>query len=143
MGKCNLKSFTNTATFNIFDEWNHQLVETLPASEALEKYGDCMVWSSYTSGVSKDGYTTDVWLEIPGMKIGAWNGDNLHLHFIGSDEQATFIGAKSGDLITITKWGEDDYDAWWRDPGSAHDPTAGCSVRGTAKEIINELKEEI
>ena len=137
--------------FEIIDEWNHQWVEDLPRVEAIAKYGECEVWSTYTAASSKlpdaNGKTPSwklaVWIEIPGMKIGRWNSDNLHLRFVGNENDATFIGKKSGQLITVHKYGPDDYSAWWRDESERDMENRGFSVRGTAKDIIAELKGEI
>lgn len=145
-----LKEYTGTGRFNIIDDWNHQFIESLPREEAIAKYGECEVWCHYTSGTSDipdaDGKTpsweTDVWVIIPGMKIGVSNSDNLHLRFIGTNDEATFIGKKSGQLITVKRYGRDDYSAWWRDESDRDNETAGYSVRGTAEQIIKELEGE-
>lgn len=146
-----LKDYTNTGEFRIIDAWNHQYVETLPYKEAFEKYGECDVDSSYTAGSSnlqnasgtRPSWQTDIWVDIPGMKIGYWNRTNLHLRFVGNADEATFIGKKSGQLITVHEYGPDDYSVWWRDQSEADVDTAGCSVRGTAEQIVAELKGEI
>ena len=151
MSKGKLKTFVNSGEFEIIDDWNHQYVETLPRDEAINKYGDCEVWGSYTMESCKlpDGngkvpsWKTAVWIDIPGMKIGYWNSDNLHLRFCGTDTEATFLGNKSGQLITVHKYGPDDYSAWWRDESERDMENRGFSVRGTAKDIIAELKGEI
>ena len=151
MKKWKLKEFMNSGEFEIIDDWNHQYVETLNRTEALAKYGECDVWGSYTSASSKvpDGngkvpsWKTDVWVDIPGMKIGSWNDTNLHLRFIGDDNEATFIGKQSGMLITVYKLGKDDYCAWWREESERDMDTRGFSVRGTAKQIIEELEAEV
>ena len=138
-----LKDFTYTETFVIIDDWTHQVIEELPRDKAIIIYGDCEVTGSYTSGWCGQGFKTDVWVRIPGMKIGYWNDTNLHLRWIGTEDRATFIGAKSGLLITVEKFGADDYSVWWRDVSEGDDETAGYSVRGTAEEIIKELEGEI
>ena len=56
--------------------------------------------------------------------------------------EATFIGKKSGQLITVYRHGYDDYEAWWRDESEKEKEVAGCSVRGTAEQIIEELGGE-
>ena len=56
--------------------------------------------------------------------------------------EETFTG-KSGLLITIHKWGEDDYSAWFRDESEKDNVFAGYSVRGSAQDIMNELEGEI
>lgn len=48
--------------------------------------------------------------------------------------ETTFIGKKSGCCITIHRHGPDDYEADWEDD---------FSVRGTLKDIMNEVKEEL
>jgi len=146
-----LKEYVSIGRFNIIDDWNHQWVESLPREEAIAKYGECDVCSTYTSKSCEipDGngktpsWEVDVWVDIPGMKIGYWNSTNLHLRFIGNADEATFIGKKSGQLITVKRYGPDDYSAWWRDDSEKDKDTAGCSVRGTAEQIIEELKGEI
>lgn len=145
-----LREIMSAGEFEIIDDWNHQWLEDLPRDEAIAKYGDCDVWSTYTAGSSKipDGngkvpsWKTAVWLDIPGMRIGGWNTDNLHLRFCGTDDEATFVG-KSGQLITVRHYGFDDYSVWFRYLDDADVETAGYSVRGTAKQIIDELKGEI
>ena len=142
---------TKAGEFVIIDNWNHQYVETLPREQAIEKYGECEAYCGYTSGESllPDGegktpsWRVDVWLDIPGMQIGYWNGPNLHLLFVGDNKEATFIGKKSGQLITVHRWGVDDYSVWWRDVVDRDYDFAGFSIRGTAEEIIRELKGEI
>ena len=54
-----------------------------------------------------------------------------------------FIGRKTGQLITVTRHGDDDYSAWWRDETEKDDELAGFSVRGTKEQILDEIKEEI
>ena len=150
MQRRKLKDLHDVGEFEIIDDWNHQWVEDLPLAEAIAKYGECEVWSAYTAGNSNlpDGngktpsWKTAVWIEIPGMKIGMWNRTNLHLRFCGTEDEATFIGKKSGQLITVRKHGADDYSAWWRDESDRDNETAGCSVRGTSKQIIKELEGE-
>ena len=145
-----LKEINGAGEFEIIDDWNHQWVEDLSRSEAIAKYGECEVWSTYTAASSNvpDGngkvpsWKIAVWIEIPGMKIGCWNSTNLHLRFIGNADEATFIGKKSGQFITVKRYGPDDYSAWWRDESDRDDETAGCSVRGTAEQIIKALEGE-
>lgn len=57
-------------------------------------------------------------------------------------EEWTFVGKKSGMYITITKYDEDDYSAWWHDNENAKE-TEGFSVRGTLKDIVKELEGEM
>ena len=143
-----LKEFENTGEFRIIDAFNHTFVERLPRDEAIAKYGECEVDCSYTDGFCKedkpDGtpwFKTSVWVNIPGMKIGPWNGTNLHLLFCGDENQASFVGKVSGMYITVMRHGRDDYEAWWHESES-DDELKGYSVRGTAKQIIAEIKEE-
>lgn len=146
-----LKEIMSAGEFEIIDEWNHQWVEDLPRDEAIAKYGECEVWSTYTEASSQvpdengnvPSWKIAVWIEIPGMKIGRWNSDNLHLRFVGNENEATFLGKRTGQLITVTKHDYDDYSAWWRSADRKDDETAGYSCRGTAKDIIAELKGEI
>ena len=146
-----LKELTGVGEFEIIDDWNHELIETLPRDEAVAKYGECKMCGSYTAGSSEipdengsvPSWKLAVWIDIPGMRIGPGNGTNLHLCFIGNDEEATFEGKKSGQLITVYKYGWDDYSAWWRDASERNMENRGFSVRGTAKEIIEELEGEI
>ena len=151
MAICKLIEYVNSGEFEIIDEWNHQYIETMPRDEALAKYGDCPVWGHYTAAISRipDGngkvpsFKTAVWLDIPGMRIGYSKRTNLHLRFIGDDNEATFVGEKSGQLLAVERYGADDYSVWWRDESERDNETAGCSVRGTAEQIIKELEGEI
>ena len=150
MSKGKLKTFIGTGEFEIIDDWNHQYIETLPRDEAIAKYGECEVCGSYTEASSQipddngkiPSWKTAVWVEIPGMKVGYWNSTNLHLRFCGDQEEATFIGKKSGQLITIHCYDSDDYSAWLRDASEKDNETAGCSVRGSAMDIIAEIYDE-
>ena len=155
MEKRKLKDYTNTGEFEIIDEWTHQWIENLPWEKAFEKYGDCEVWASYTnrscdhpnaSGETPS-WETAVWIWIPGMHIGYSNKDP---HTIpgevvmeGDMRTLTFFGNKSGLLITVYELGPNDYSVWWRDESERDMDTRGCSVRGTSKEIYEELKEEL
>lgn len=146
-----LKDFVYTGEFRIIDGWNHQEVEFLPRDEAIAKYGDCDVRCSYTAGTSQvpdafgkiPSWETDVWVDIPGMRIGIWNKDNLLIPFCGTESEATFKGKATGLLITVNKYGADDYSIWWREESNRDNILAGFSVRGTAKQIIKELEGEI
>ena len=148
-----LKELTGSriGEFEIIDDWNHQWVEDLPWDKAIAKYGECEVDGTYTAANSQypddtgktPSWKVAVWIKIPGMKIGVWNNTNKHLRFVGNLEEATFIGKKSGQLITVHKYGHDDYSAWWRDASERNMENRGFSVRGTAKEIIEELEGEI
>lgn len=155
MSKGKLKTFTNTGEFYIIDEWTGRWIETLPRNKAIAKYGECEVWGSYTSGNSKlpDGngkmpsWRTDVWVWIPGLHGGYSNRNPFTIpgEVVMNDgnRTITFVGKKSGELITVEEFSPDDYSVWWRDDLEVDDEFAGCSVRGTAKEIIKELEGEI
>lgn len=58
-------------------------------------------------------------------------------------DEVTFTGKKTGLMITITRYGQDDYCAWWRDESEINKETAGYSVRGTLLDIVSEIKEEV
>lgn len=145
-----LKENMSAGEFEIIDDWNHQWVEDLPRDDAIAKYGECEVCGSYTAASSKlpDGngktpsWKTAVWLDIPGMKIGYGNGNNIHLRFCGDQNEATFTGKKTGQLITVTKNDANDYEVWFRDESEKDKDTAGCSVRGSAMDIITEIYDE-
>ena len=153
-----LKDFDSVGEFNIIDNEYHNFIERLPRDEAIAKYGECDVWMSYTEADSQvpDAYgnvpswRTDVWVEIPGMKIGYWNrSPHMHLYFCGDSSgvcgeslEASFIGKKTGQLITIQKFSPNDYSVCFRDPSEKDMENRGCSVRGTAAQIIELIKEE-
>ena len=155
MSKGKLKTFINTGEFEIIDEWTHHWIADLPWEEAFEKYGECEVWSSYTNGSCKyqnasgktPSWNTAVWIWIPGLHGGYSNRNPFTIpgEVVMNDgnRTITFIGKKSGELITVEEFSPDDYSVWWRGKSEANDEFAGCSVRGTAKEIIEELKGEI
>ena len=133
--------------FGIIDNWTKQRIETLSWKDAFEKYGDCIVRGAFTTGFCTSGdegrfFSVDVWIDISGMKLCYMNGERYTLPSNNPDE-ATFIGKKTGQLITVTRNGKDDYEAWWRDENEADKETAGCSVRGTMLQIMDELKGEI
>lgn len=133
--------------FTIIDNWTKQIIETLHWKEAFDKYGDCIVRGAFTKGFCKSGdedrfFSVDVWIDIPGMKLGYANGERYTLPSNNPDE-ASFIGRKTGQLITVTRNGKDDYEVWFRDESEADKDTAGCSVRGTMLQIMDELKGEI
>ena len=142
MKSSKLKEFINTATFNIIDDWTCMWIERLGAKEAIEKYGDCDVWSSYTSGGYFPEFTTDVWVEIPGMHLSNAANHKITIPSV-RDDFAEFVGRKTGMLITVTKYGDDDYDAWWRYESERDNETAGYSVRGTMAQIVDELEGEV
>jgi len=54
--------------------------------------------------------------------------------------ECRFIG-KSGAVITIDRYGADDYSVWSTD--DVTDFSSGCSLRGSLLAVINEVKEEI
>ena len=155
MSKGKLKTFVNTGEFYIIDEWTGRWIETLPRDKAIAKYGECEVEASYTAGNSKfpdgNGKTpslkTDVWIDIPGMHGGYSNRNPFTIpgEVVMNDghRTITFVGKKSGMWITVEEFSPDDYSVWWRDDSEADDEFAGCSVRGTAEQIIEELKGEI
>ena len=135
-----LKDCMNTEIFEIFDDWTHQHIATLSYKDAVEKYGDCDVCGSYTEGWVKNGWRTSVWIDIPGIKLSGYGNKRLNIYNRKGDE-ATFRGKKSGQLITVTKYGEDDYSAWWHDDEKDNE-TEGYSVRGTMWQIMDEMKGE-
>lgn len=49
---------------------------------------------------------------------------------------------KSGATIVITRYGENDYSAWWTDEDHLNDETFGYSVRGSLNDVVAELKDE-
>lgn len=51
-----------------------------------------------------------------------------------------FVGV-SGSIITIDRFGKDDYSVWFTDDVTNN--THGCSVRGSFLDILEELKGEI
>lgn len=54
--------------------------------------------------------------------------------------ETTFTG-KSGITIVIHRYGVDDYSVWFTDDPS--DDTSGYSTRGSFKDILKELKDEL
>lgn len=140
MGRGKLKDFTDTAVFVIIDDWTHGYVEELPYDKAVEKYGDREVTSSYTEAWVGTGWETSVWVDIPGMKLCGYGNRRLNIRNQNGNE-ATFRGRKSGQLITVTEYGEDDYSAWWHDSEDSPE-TEGYSVRGTMWQIMDEMKGE-
>lgn len=137
MGK--LRNFVNAEVFDIIDDWTHQHLATLKREEAIEKYGECEVRGNYTEAWVEYGWRTSVWLDIPGMKLSGYGNVRLNIYDRNGNE-ATFRGKKSGQLITVTKYGEDDYSAWWHDENA--NETDGYSVRGTMWQIMDEMKGE-
>jgi len=129
------------AEFTIIDDWTKHAVETLPRKEALEKYGECELVSAYTEGYAGAGFRTSVWIKRPGLHIGYGNGSGITLPS-ESETEATFTG-KSGQLITVTKYGPNDYDAWFRDPAEKDDVFAGCATRGTSAQIADLIRKEV
>ena len=55
---------------------------------------------------------------------------------------ATFIGRTTGLIITVEKFGENDFSVWFRDSAESSE-TEGYSIRGTAQDVFEEIKEEI
>ena len=43
------------------------------------------------------------------------------------------ISPHTGEEIILTKWGDNDYDAYWT--------SSDCSVRGTFDQIMKEIEE--
>lgn len=144
-----LKECNTTAKFELIDAWTHRLIAKLPADEALAIYGECEVEGGYTNGfVPEDEkgryHYTAVWLKLPGMHLGIGNKNPITIFDPNGDRnQASFIGKKSGQLITVTRHGDDDYDAWFRSPEDRDNGLAGYSVRGTMNQIIDEIREEV
>lgn len=135
-----LRDYMNTEIFEIIDDWTHQHIATLEYDDAVKKYGDCEVWSSYTEAWVEYGWRTSVWLDIPGMKLCGYDNKKLNI-YDRHDDEATFRGKKSGQLITVTKYGFNDYSAWWHDSEKSTE-TDGCSVRGTMWQIMAEMEGE-
>lgn len=147
-----VKDCVSIGEFEIIDDWNHQYVETLPRNEAIKKYGSCPVCSSYTEGSSQipDGnghvpsWKTSVWIDIPGFKIGVWNGTNIHLRFceniFGDKNEAHFHGKKTNRTVTIKRSNPDNpyyYDIDWDFAGFITDSVRSVSAR-IAVEIVKE-----
>ena len=100
-------------TLYIIDDWEKRGHGDLPVEEAVEKYGDCMVEGSYTSGSFK----IDVWIDIPGMHIGYISGDRLTIPGAHYDEKlkvqyAIFKGKRSGRNITVVRNGDGPYEIY-------------------------------
>ena len=55
----------------------------------------------------------------------------------------TILEGKSGSLIVINRYGIDDYSAAWTDRDHLYDESFGYSVRGTLKDILDEMKDDI
>lgn len=53
------------------------------------------------------------------------------------------LETKYGDLIVITIYGPDDFSAWWTDTAHLECESYGYSVRGTLKDILDEMKDDI
>lgn len=140
MRRCKLRDCVNTEVFEIIDDWTHQHIATLKYDDAIEKYGECEVEGTYTEAWVEYGWRTSVWLNIPGMKLCGSGNQRLNIYDRNGDE-ATFRGKKTGQLITVTKYGEDDYSAWWHDSENSAE-TEGCSVRGTMWQIMDEMEGE-
>ena len=140
MSKGLLKDFVNTVKFMVIDDWTKKHIETLPADEAIAKYGECEVMASYTSGGFYPNFETDVWVKIPGMHLADRNNRKVTLP--GTSDEAEFIGKKSGMLITVTKLSPDDYQIWWHESENDGE-TDGYSVVGSMLQIMDELKDEI
>lgn len=129
----------NVTKFRIIDSYTSRQVEILERDEAIKKYGDLDIDSGYTEGFYKGGFETSVWLDIPGMKLCGRGNERINIRWQPNTE-ATFRGKRTGLLITVTKYGADDYSAWWHDKDATE--TDGYSVRGTMRQIMNEMKGE-
>lgn len=55
----------------------------------------------------------------------------------------SILTTKSGGLIVIDCYGPDDFGAWWTDENHLESDTYGCSVRGSLKDILRELRYDI
>ncbi len=53
----------------------------------------------------------------------------------------SIIETDYGDLIVITRYGVDDYGAWWTDEEHLYDDTYGSSVRGSFESIQKEIND--
>lgn len=139
MHRCKLRDCVNTEVFEIIDDWTHQHIATLEYDDAIAKYGDCYVFGAYTEAWVEYGWRTSVWIDIPGMKLCGSGNQRLNIYDRNSDE-ATFRGKKTGQMITVTKYGKDDYSAWWHSENDTE--TDGFSVRGTMYQIMDEMEGE-
>ena len=135
-----LKEMKGTTLVRIIDNYTAQHLETLDFADAVEKYGECEIFGSYTEGFHNGGFKTSVWINIPGMKLCGFGNVRINIRWQTGDE-ATFRGKKSGQLITVTRYGNNDYSAWWHDSESSSE-TEGYSVRGTMWQIMDEMKGE-
>lgn len=54
--------------------------------------------------------------------------------------ETTFVG-RSGDSVVITRYGQDDYGAWFTDDTTKD--THGSSVRGSLLDILEEVRDEV
>lgn len=108
------------------------------------------VYAIYTEDELRNVCVMNPWYE----QTGRWefNSDakareywgELFDEFVEKCEQLKeFVGKKTGCLITVTRYGENDYSAWWRVESEKDNPHAGYSVRGTLAQIINEIMEEV
>ena len=140
MRRCKLRDCVNTEVFEIIDDWTHRHIATLNRDDAIAKYGDCYVSGTYTEAWVKHGWRTSVWIDIPGMALSGYDNARLNIYDQKGNE-ATYRGRKSGQLITVTKHGENDYSAWWHDSEDSPE-TEGYSVRGTMWDIMREMKGE-
>ena len=55
----------------------------------------------------------------------------------------SIITTDYGDLIVITRYGVDDYGAWWTDEEHLYDDTYGSSVRGSFEAIQKEINDTV
>ena len=50
--------------YRIVNDWTHEYVETLNASDAIDKYGECLYYGGYTEGFTENGgFEVTVWLD--------------------------------------------------------------------------------
>ena len=49
--------------YRIVNDRNHSFMESLPSSDALEKYGECVYYGGYDSGIIEGGHEITVWLD--------------------------------------------------------------------------------
>ena len=129
------------AEFVVIDDWTKHSVETLPRAEALAKYGECELCQAYTEGYAGDGFRTSVWIKIPGIHLGYGNGSGITLPS-ESENEVTFVG-KSGMVITVRKFGEDDYAVWIRDVVEQCDEDGEPTLRGTSAQIADRIRKEV
>ena len=51
-------------TYRIVNDWNYEYIETLNATDAIKKYGECVYHGGYTYGYAENGgFIVTVWLD--------------------------------------------------------------------------------